>query len=194
MTYLYVRRYRMEIPLAAWSEAETLAIEAASPFRVLPWKADLLEAHAEAKWRSFVGQMDSTVFACLGERDGCGRLMAEISRRQGFVPEATWLAVDAQNETSPWRPIGTVQGIEDPRMTGLIQNLGVTPDCRGKRLGELLLRKALDGFKRVGCRMASLEVTSSNSQAVKLYRRLGFEISRTVYKTAIVNVPVSVRD
>jgi ribosomal-protein-alanine N-acetyltransferase len=79
-------------------------------------------------------------------------------------------------------------------MTGLIQNLGVTPDCRGKRLGELLLRKALDGFKRVGCRMASLEVTSANSSAVKLYHRLGFEISRTVYKTAIVNVPVSVRD
>lgn len=194
MTYLYVRRYRMEIPLASWSDAETAALEAALPFRLLPWKPDLLEAHAEAKWRSFVGQMDSTVFACLGEREGCGRLMTEIARRQGFVPEATWLAVDPQGETGGWRPVGTVQGIEDPRMTGLIQNLGVTPECQGKRLGELLLRKALDGFKRVGCRMASLEVTSANSSAVKLYRRVGFEIARTVYKTAIVNVPVSVRD
>jgi ribosomal protein S18 acetylase RimI-like enzyme len=194
MTYLYVRRYRMEIPLAVWSDAETAALEASLPFRLLPWKPELLEAHAEAKWRSFVGQMDSTVFACLGERDGCGRLMAEIVRRQGFVPEATWLAVEPQDATGEWRPVGTVQGIEDPRMTGLIQNLGVTPDRQGKRLGELLLRKAIDGFKRVGCRTASLEVTSANSSAVKLYRRVGFEVARTVYKTAIVNVPVSVRD
>jgi ribosomal protein S18 acetylase RimI-like enzyme len=194
MTYLYVRRYRMEVALADWRPDVTAELETSSPFRFLPWKPELLEAHAEAKWRSFVGQMDSTVFACLGDRHGCGRLMAEIVRRQGFVPEATWLAVDGSDDSEEPRPIGTVQGIEDPRMTGLVQNLGVTPERRGQRVGELLLRKAIDGFKRVGCRVASLEVTAANSSAVKLYRKLGFEISRTVYKTAVVNVPVSVRD
>lgn len=194
MTYLYVRRYRMEIPLSDWRPEATAELEASSPFRFLPWTPALLEAHAEAKYRSFVGQMDSTVFACLGDRSGCGRLMAEIVRRQGFVPEATWLAVDGRDDSEEPRPIGTVQGIEDPRMTGLVQNLGVTPERRGQRVGELLLRKAIDGFKRVGCRVVSLEVTAANSSAVKLYRKLGFEIARTVYKTAIVNVPVSVRE
>ena len=53
---------------------------------------DLLADHAEAKYQSFRDEIDADVFNCLGELDGCQRLMEEISLKDGFLPEATWLA------------------------------------------------------------------------------------------------------
>ena len=46
-----------------------------------------------AKYLSFHSEIDANVFPCLGEYDGCVRLMQEISRKDGFLPEATWLVV-----------------------------------------------------------------------------------------------------
>ena len=39
-----------------------------------------------------------------------------------------------------------------------------------------------DGFRRAGLERASLEVTAENDDAIRLYRRYGFEIVKTVYK------------
>jgi ribosomal protein S18 acetylase RimI-like enzyme len=65
---------------------------------------------------------------------------------------------------------------------GAIQNLGITPEHRGRGLGGLLMIKALEGFQRAGLSRAFLEVTSDNTTAIRLYRRLGFSKVRTVYK------------
>ena len=59
----------------------------------MPWEASLLEEFAEAKYLSFRTEIDSNVFPCLGELGGCRRLMSEIARKPGFLPQATWLAV-----------------------------------------------------------------------------------------------------
>ena len=145
-----------------------------------------MEAHAEAKYNSFNVEIDANVFPCLGDREGCLRLMAEITRREGFVREATWLL-------QYWPPgglrpeyCGTVQGIRDRQGAGAIQNLGVTPPHRGKGLGTTLLRRALAGFCEVGLERGMLEVTAQNSGAVRLYQRLGFRKVKTVYKAAEV--------
>ncbi len=53
-------------------------VELQPGFEFHPWKKHLLPAHAEAKFRSFRNELDSNVFPCLGEPDGCLRLMREI--------------------------------------------------------------------------------------------------------------------
>jgi hypothetical protein len=81
----------------------------------------------------------------------------------------------------PFGACGTVQGLRD-RWFGAIQNLGVVAEQRGKGLGTLLLLKALHGFVRAGLSKAYLEVTARNESALRLYRRLGFRSTRTIYK------------
>jgi hypothetical protein len=69
---------------------------------------------------------------------------------------------------------------------GAIQNLGIVPKFRGHGLGAALMQQALAGFQRAGLRRAFLEVTAQNTNAVRLYKRLGFSRVRTVYKVSEV--------
>jgi ribosomal protein S18 acetylase RimI-like enzyme len=149
-------------------------------YRILAWRNDLLDAHAEAKFNSFRTEIDANVFPCLGDLSGCLRLMTEICQKSGFLPQATWLLT---YETAHHQDFcGTVQGICDRSGYGAIQNLGISPEHRNRGLGTVLLFKALEGFRSAGLRRAFLEVTARNEGAVKLYRRVGFNRARTVYK------------
>jgi ribosomal protein S18 acetylase RimI-like enzyme len=126
------------------------------------------------------------VFPCLGDWEGCHRLMHEIRGKQGFLPEATWLVVCDSPLGDGAEYCGTIQGIRDYAGLGAIQNLGVAPDHRGQRVGTCLLLKALEGFQRAGVRRSFLEVTAQNSGAIRLYQRIGFVRARTVYKAVEV--------
>jgi GNAT superfamily N-acetyltransferase len=182
MSLAYFKRFRMEIELAG---RQFGALAPADSYRLLAWDDTLLEAHAEAKYQSFRWEIDANVFPCLGDWAGCTRLMHEIRNKQGFLPGATWLLA----HTAPGGNIeycGTVQGIRDYAGLGAIQNLGVTPDHRGRQLGTCLLLKALEGFQNAGLRRAFLEVTAQNEGAVRLYQRIGFTKARTVYKAVEV--------
>ena len=154
-------------------------------YRLVPWTEEWLEAHADAKYRSFCTEVDANVFPCLGDRDGCLRLMTEITRRSNFIAGATWLM---QNELPDgrWDNCGTVQGVSDRGIFGAIQNLGIVPAHRGHGLGSLLLSEALRGFLGAGLDRAYLEVTANNVGALRLYERFGFGIAKTVYKAADV--------
>jgi ribosomal-protein-alanine N-acetyltransferase len=57
---------------------------------------------------------------------------------------------------------------------GELANVAVTPDRRGRGLGSQLLRGVLDVAKERGVRQIFLEVRTSNTRAVDLYRRFGF--------------------
>ncbi len=102
--------------------------------------------------------------------------MIEMSRKRGFLPEATWLLM------GPAGPCGTVQGMRERSGLGSIQNIGILPGWRGRGLGEALLLQALHGFRHAGLGRARLEVTAQNDTAIRLYRRLGFRRSKTLYK------------
>jgi ribosomal protein S18 acetylase RimI-like enzyme len=172
ITLAYFKRFRMEVDLNELPPAGTLP----EGYRWLAWDEALLEAHAEAKFRSFCEEIDSVVFPSLSSRAGCLHLMREISRKHGFCPEATWLL------GGPDGPCGTVQGVRERSGPGAIQNLGVTPGHRGRGLGRALLLQALHGFRRAGLGRALLEVTAQNEGAIRLYRRLGFRCRKTLYK------------
>lgn len=180
MSLTYFKRFRMEIDLAGCRPPVQKLPEG---YRFVAWRSDLLPAHAECKFNSFRSEIDANVFPCLGDYDGCVRLMQEISHKDGFLPDATWLVVydDGGAEFC-----GTIQGIRDRSGMGAIQNLGIVPEHRNRGIGSCLMQKALDGFRRANLRRAFLEVTAQNDGAIKLYRRLGFVKARTVYKAVEV--------
>ncbi len=182
MGLTYFKRFRMELELT-----EPLFDAPALPngYELVPWSDGLCREHALAKYQSFHCELDANVFPCLGRRDGCVRLMREITRRTTFVPEATWLLRYHSPAARPLA-VGTVQGLRVEGW-GAIQNLGVTPEHRGYGLGTILMSQAARGFRRVGLSKMHLEVTTDNTAAVRLYRRMGFRQAQTVFKAAEVS-------
>lgn len=183
MAVTYFKRFRMEIDLAhPFFSAPSLPAN----YSLLPWRESLIDAHADVKYQSFSLELDANVFPCLGDREGCRRLMREIASRDGFVPEATWLVIHGPMRRGDTEYCGTVQGVRDGNGYGAIQNLGITPAHRGQGLGTILMHRALTGFRSAGLSRVFLEVTAQNFGAVQLYHRLGFARTKTVYKAAEV--------
>jgi [ribosomal protein S18]-alanine N-acetyltransferase len=56
---------------------------------------------------------------------------------------------------------------------GSIQSIAVSPESRGKGVGELLLRSAIDHLA-ARCGRVHLLVDAGNEAAIRLYRRLSF--------------------
>ncbi len=185
MPVVYFKRHKMQIDLLKFDRPY---IPSESVFRFVPWSEKVIGQHALAKWDSFRLEIDANVFPCLGDRDGCRQLMRDISLRDNFVPEATWLAI-ADPEGKPEVPVGTIQGLRLNAIEGAIQNVGVVPQFRGMGLGRELLQLALQGFRETGCAKVNLEVTIHNTGAIRLYESVGFRYVETVFKVG--NVPVN---
>jgi GNAT superfamily N-acetyltransferase len=178
MALTYVKRFRMEINLREW---ECPPAELPSGYRLAAWDASLIRAHADVKYRCFGLELDANVFPCFCTRDGCLRLMTEISRKEGFVPQATWLLTHSEGGHLDY--CGTIQGIREANGYGSLQNIGITQEHRGKGLGTILIHRALAGFRDADVNKVYLEVTAQNEGAIRLYRRLGFARVRALYKT-----------
>lgn len=182
----YFKRYRMEIDLTTTSV----------PSAVLPdgylwneWNDADVERHALTKHRSFRDEVDSEVFPSLGEYFGCVRLMHEISQQETFLGPATWL-ISWCGGTSI-EDCGTIQGLGPTESNGSVQNVGVVPEHRGLGLGRALVLKSLEGFAVARRKRVILEVTANNRPAVDLYRSIGFRVVRTMYRTSVLEVPLT---
>lgn len=172
---VYFKRYRMEMDLVGpLPPVPSLPVG----YAWIPWEDRLLEAHADVKVQCFRDELDGVIFPNLSNRAGCERLMREITTRPGFRPQSTWLI--AHGETY----VATVQGIAERTGAGGIQNLGVVPKYRGRRLGLAVLLQALHGFRLTGLARATLEVTAQNETAIRMYRQVGFRFRKTIYKVS----------
>jgi ribosomal-protein-alanine N-acetyltransferase len=60
-----------------------------------------------------------------------------------------------------------------------VNNVAVHPDCRGLGLGEAVMRFAIAKVRAAGAEFMTLEVRQSNTPALALYKKLGFEILGT---------------
>jgi ribosomal-protein-alanine N-acetyltransferase len=69
--------------------------------------------------------------------------------------------------------LGYVIAISQGR-EGSIQSIAVSPDSRGKGVGELLMRSAIDRLAGK-CDRVHLLVDAKNETAIRLYRKLSFE-------------------
>lgn len=178
MSLTYFKRFRMEIDLR---RRRLPSINLPQGYRLVGWSPDQVDNHAEAKYHSFRNEVDSVLFECLGDLNGCRELMEEISLKDGFLPEATWLM---EYVASPVKRemCGTIQGVRVSQRYGSIQNVGVTPFHRGRGVGTALVTTALTGFQQIGIPFVYLEVTAQNQVAVGVYERLGFRRVKTLYK------------
>lgn len=185
MTTTYFRRYCMQIDLRGdWAPKPLPPL--ANGFELLPWHESLREAHARAKHESFRQEMDTNIFSCLGNEEGCRRLMRDISFRDGFLPEATWLLVQRTAERKLGVPCGTIQAIRISPRIAAIQNVGVAPGFRGLGLGSWLVNQSLLGMQQAQFDYGQLEVTAHNLGAIRLYERLGFRRLKIVHKSTDV--------
>jgi ribosomal-protein-alanine N-acetyltransferase len=111
------------------------------------------------------------------------------------------LAIEIQSFSNPWsesafrgeiqnKGISFPMGIyreADQRLAGYIiywqigsevqiNNVAVHPEFRRKGLGEAALKLVLDQVKERGATFVTLEVRPSNTPALALYKKYGFEI------------------
>ncbi|MCU0704370.1 MAG: GNAT family N-acetyltransferase [Fimbriiglobus sp.] len=169
----HYKRYVMERPLTPRPVPAPLA----PGFRLIAWAEHLLDLHADVLFTSFHDDLDGKVFPNLADRMGCRFLMRAVRGLRGFCPSATWLAA------GPGGYAGAIQGVVSGGW-GMVQNLGVCPEARGKGVGAALLVKCLAGFANAGAVGCHLEVTADNAPAVRLYKRFGFRPTRVRYKPA----------
>jgi ribosomal-protein-alanine N-acetyltransferase len=63
---------------------------------------------------------------------------------------------------------------------GHIVSVAVLPQCRRKGIGEALVTKAMENMRLYKAKQCFLEVRVTNIEAVGLYKKLGFGVSRTM--------------
>lgn len=177
---LFCRRLRLEIDL---TRRDIAPPELAAGYRWVEWSPELLDRHAAVKFRCFESEKDGQVFPSLRSADGCQRLMNYIATHPLFVPTATWLLVRDDVARGEVIDCGTIQGLATIPDSGAIQNVGIVPEHRGRGLGRALVQAALRGFRAGGLMHISLEVTAANEPAVRLYQSLGFQVTKTLYRS-----------
>lgn len=57
-----------------------------------------------------------------------------------------------------------------------IMNVAIHPDYQGHQLGTVLMKVAMGLAAKEGCDEMTLEVKTTNTKALKLYEKLGFEV------------------
>jgi len=63
---------------------------------------------------------------------------------------------------------------------GHIISIATMEAHRGKGIGTNLIEKAMDEMRKGGCKEVFLEVRVTNDDAVRLYRKLGFQVTGTM--------------
>lgn len=64
---------------------------------------------------------------------------------------------------------------------GHIVSVAVLPQYRRKGIGEALVTKAIEGMRLYHAKQCFLEVRVTNTQAISLYKKLGFQVTRTIH-------------
>jgi GNAT superfamily N-acetyltransferase len=180
VTAIHYKRLRLQLDLRKPLSDPQLP----DGYHFVPWQPMIQERHAQVQWQAFRDDLDGRLFNCLSNLAGCRRLLRETVNHARFSADSTWLVQFQPEPEWPAVDCGMIQGLTQSGLTGAIQNLGVVPEHRGFGLGRSVLLRALHGFRRSGMRRVTLEVTAENLQAVRLYLKLGFNVSRVLYRTA----------
>jgi ribosomal-protein-alanine N-acetyltransferase len=64
---------------------------------------------------------------------------------------------------------------------GHIVSVAVLPPYRRRGIGESLVNEAMEGMRLCNAKQCFLEVRVTNGPAIDLYKKLGFQITRTIH-------------
>ncbi len=87
------------------------------------------------------------------------------------------LAVTATEDVAGWCDIFRNR-LEGFRHAGRL-GMGLLPAYRGQGLGRRLMAETLSAARRIGIERVELEVFASNTNAIALYRKMGFVVEGT---------------
>jgi ribosomal protein S18 acetylase RimI-like enzyme len=150
---------------------------AADRVHIANWQDWHQESAAYLIPEAYRGHIDSRINDQYDTVSGARRFLYNIVQYPGcgaFFRPASYIALD--------RDTGVLTGVSLTSMVapdiGHITQICVAPNWRDTGLGYELLRRSLVGLSTAGCRSATLTVTASNRDAIRLYDRIGFETIR----------------
>ncbi|MCG8580647.1 MAG: GNAT family N-acetyltransferase [Bacteroidales bacterium] len=101
--------------------------------------------------------------------------LKNMLQRRGFVADLSFAAVEGDTIVSfTLNGIGLFNNLKTAYDTGT----GTIPAFRGKSLATKIFEYSLPYLKKAGINQYLLEVLQHNSKAVKIYKNIGFEVSR----------------
>lgn len=140
-------------------------------------------------------EVDVATAADAGLVEGLNALVAQLSPgARPLTLEDVAAIVDAPATTlyvarEEGRLVGTLTLAVFAIPTGVrawIEDVVVDAAARGRGVGELLTRRALEDARRLGARTVDLTSRPSREAAHALYRKLGFEVRDTnVYRLSV---------
>lgn len=163
---------RIELPRAELAEGHVR-----SPMYIERWSDLYQDGAAQLIARAYAGHVDSRINDQYRSVLGARRFLHNIVEYPGcgtFFRTASYAAFEA----ATGRLCGVSLASLVAQDCGHITQICVAPNVRGTGIGHALLRRSLLTLREVGCRAASLTVTSSNEDAVALYERVGFTTVR----------------
>jgi len=83
-------------------------------------------------------------------------------------PLSLWLVAEENGKVLGY--VGSQTVIDESDM----MNIAVHPDCRRRGIANALITQLIEGLKKKGSRMLTLEVRASNTSAISLYSGFGF--------------------
>jgi ribosomal protein S18 acetylase RimI-like enzyme len=169
--FQYYPRSYLTMDMASFSIPET-----DSGIKIVPWNDSFLLPTAEIILSSYKNQPDADICSDYSTLSGCESYLRSIMNNPGcgfFMPEASCMALD-ENKV----PCGFVLGSRISKGTGMIPQIAVKPDYRGRKLGHALMARCLNFFKSRDFRKVTLTVTNDNRTAYQWYCRLGFSVSK----------------
>ncbi len=111
--------------------------------------------------------------------------IAGFEQDADFRPELTLLAMQGgEGAGLVVGEIGSVGACTKDEAEGWVASLGVRPRWRGRGVGAALLARVMQGYQGERLSRAALSVNRDNPSALRLYERLGFEITgdRVMYR------------
>lgn len=147
--------------------------ELPSTLKLRRWSAPMYQPAADLIHRAYADHGDTEINDQYRTVSGCLRFLHNIARFPGcgdFSPEHSFVLYDERS--------GDLEGVilttrVEPE-TAHIPQLCISPRRRSRGLGRLLLRHAATELSRSGLRTLTLTVTENNTEALRLYQRLGF--------------------
>ena len=97
----------------------------------------------------------------------------------------TFIVAEENGEIAGYIMCRVEVGLANLGLSGLVKNghvvsVAVLPEQRKKGIGEALVKEAMNAMKLYNAKQCYLEVRVTNDPAVSLYKKLGFEVTRTV--------------
>ena len=169
---LHARKF-LEVPLA-----HIVALRPRDPaLAISPWADNRRTDAARLIAAAYAGHVDSDINDQYRSPGGARSFLTNIVEYPGcgaFFPPASFMALLPNGQG--------LAGISLASMVapgvGHITQACVAPSYRGTGLGYELLRRSLVTLAAHGCHKVSLTVTSANTDAAALYRRMGFVTRR----------------